>query len=117
MCANGSAQNVVSAMTGISTPQEIFWPRGSRHRPVEGVSDLLGQKLKQATPSEAGKPVREDGKPLALDLGWMSLGSQYTPNCLCDGLCLWHQVSELVNGQGLGAIFEGFIGIRMDLDE
>src|SRR5579859_4164595 len=40
-CANGCVQSVASAMTGISMLQEIFWPRGSRHRPVEEVSDLL----------------------------------------------------------------------------
>src|SRR5260370_36504060 len=69
-CANGCVQSVASAMTGISMLQEIFWPRGSRHRPVEEVSDLLRDA--KATPNEAGKPIREDGKPLPFDMGWMS---------------------------------------------
>ena len=43
--------------------------------------------------------------------------NHYTPNCLRDGVCLWHQLFELIDGQGLCAIFEGFIGIGMDLDE
>jgi len=49
--------------------QTTFWPRGSRHQPVEEVSDLLGPKLGQATPNEAGMPVRENGKPLTLVMG------------------------------------------------
>jgi len=40
---------------------------------VEGVKDPLGQKLGQATPNEAGMPVREDGKPLPFRHGEMSL--------------------------------------------
>jgi hypothetical protein len=36
---------------------------------VEEVSDPLGQKLELATPNEAGKPIREDGKPLTLVMG------------------------------------------------
>src|SRR6266571_3593378 len=62
-CVSGSAPSVASGTIGISTQQTTFWPRGSRLRPVEGVEVLLGQKLGQATPNEAGMPVREDGKP------------------------------------------------------
>src|SRR5690348_4503058 len=69
MCVNGSAQSAGSLMTGISTPLRIFWPRGSRCRPVEGVSDQLGDQLKLATPNEAGKLIREDEKPPTLVVG------------------------------------------------
>jgi len=41
--------------------------------------------------------------------------SYSVPNGLCHGVCLWYQLFELVDGQGLCAIFEGFIGIGMDL--
>ena len=53
-------------MTGISTRQTTFWPRDSRYRPVEEVSDPCGRKLELATPNEAGKLVREDEKPLPI---------------------------------------------------
>jgi hypothetical protein len=43
---------------------------------VEEVKDPLGRKLERATPSEAGKPVREDWKPLPFRHGEMSPGSR-----------------------------------------
>jgi hypothetical protein len=76
MCVSGSVLNAAFGMAGISMQAEIFWSGGSRHRPVEGVSNLLGQKLELATPNEAGKPIREDGKPLPFRHGEMSLARQ-----------------------------------------
>jgi hypothetical protein len=64
MCVYGPAQSVAHGTIEISTQVETFWPRGSRLLPVEEVSDLSGRKLERATPNEAGKPVREDWKPL-----------------------------------------------------
>ncbi len=63
---NGRVQSAVSGTTGISTQQKTFWPRGSRYRPVEGVSDPLEDPLERAAPNEAGKLIREDEKPLLI---------------------------------------------------
>jgi len=69
MCVNGFAQSVAHATIGISTRQKIFWPRGSRCRPVEEVSDPNGRKLVGLLPVKQEHPTREHGMPLEKSRG------------------------------------------------
>ena len=57
-CANGFVQSAADSMTGISMQQKIFWPRGSRCRPVEEVSDPNGRKLVELLPVKQEHPIR-----------------------------------------------------------
>jgi putative transposase len=63
MCVNGSAPSVASGTTGISMPQETFWPRGSRHRPVEGCKTRSGKSSGRQPPARQESPFVRMGSP------------------------------------------------------
>src|SRR6266516_1547577 len=83
MCANGSVLRAVPGMTAIAMPPKIFWPRGSRLLPVEGVEDIFERKLVGRLPLKQEPLNREDEKPVPEWQGEMSLYTFYLVNHNC----------------------------------
>jgi hypothetical protein len=61
---NGYVLNVAWFTTVIPMPLSTFWPRGTRLLPVEGVQDLVEQRLVGQLPVKQETPIRESGEPL-----------------------------------------------------